>query len=106
MNNAFGEPWIIRHTNYFSDPGAGPDELLNDATEWLHYAYNSLKLLAELVDERGSIDVHRLPIMLEGIAAFVDMGTRCATQAHMRMQWQQVRAAIDRPTDYRRQSLL
>ena len=93
MNNAFGEPWIIRHTNYFSDPGAGPDELLNDATEWLHYAHNSLKLLAELVDERGSIDVHRLPIMLEGIAAFVDMGTRCATQAHMRMQWQQARAA-------------
>ena len=100
MNNAFGEPWIIRHTNYYSDPGAGPDELLNDATEWLHYAYNSLKLLAELVDERGSIDVHRLPIMLEGIAAFVDMGTRCATQAHMRMQWQQVRAATGhRPAD-------
>ncbi|MEV8521611.1 hypothetical protein ABZR86_17595 [Dyella marensis] len=95
MNNVFGEPWIIRHTNYFSDPSAGPDELLNDATEWLHYAYNSLKLLAELVDERSSIDVHRLPIMLEGIAAFVDMGTRCATQAHMRMRWQQVRAKTE-----------
>jgi len=89
MNNVFGEPWIIRHTSYFSDPAAGPDELLNDATEWLHYAYNSLKLLAELVDERGSIDAHRLPIMLDGIAAFVEMGTRCATQAHLRMQWQQ-----------------
>jgi len=75
MNNVFGEPWIIRHTSYFSDPAAGPDELLNDATEWLHYAYNSLKLLAELVDERGSIDAHRLPIMLDGIAAFVEMGT-------------------------------
>ena len=90
MNNVFGEPWIIRHTNYFSDPSAGPDELLNDATEWLHYAYNSLKLLTELVDERGSIDVHRLPIMLEGVAAFVEMGSRCATQAHLRMQWERV----------------
>jgi len=64
-NHVFGEPWIIRHTNYFSDPGAGPDELLNDATEWLQYAYNAVKVLAELVHERGSVDVHRLPIMLE-----------------------------------------
>ena len=63
MNNVFGEPWIIRHTNYFSDPAAGPDELLNDATEWLHYAYNTIKLLAELAHERGSVDAHRLPIM-------------------------------------------
>ena len=31
----FGEPWIIRHTTYFSDPDASPDALLNDATEWL-----------------------------------------------------------------------
>jgi hypothetical protein len=95
-NHVFGEPWIIRHTNYFSDPSAGPDELLNDATEWLQYAYNAVKLLAELVHERGSVDVHRLPIMLEGIAAFVEMGTRCVTQAHMRMQWQSVREGAER----------
>ena len=88
MNNVFGEPWIIRHTRYFSDPKAEPDELLNDATEWLQYAYNAIKLLAELVHERGSIDAHRLPIMLDGIAAFIEMGTRCATQAHLRLQWQ------------------
>ena len=96
MHNAFGEPWITRHANYYSDPGAGADELLNDATEWLQYAYNALKLLAELVDERGSIDTHRLPIMLEGIAAFVEMGTRCAAQAHLRMQWQ-VQAEVELP---------
>ena len=95
MNNAFGEPWIIRHTSYFSDPRAEPDDLLNDATEWLQYAYHSLKLLAELVDERGSIDAHRLPIMLEGIAAFVEMGSRCATQGHMGMQWQKMRGMAD-----------
>jgi len=97
MNNVFGEPWIIRHTSYFSDPRAEPDELLNDATEWLQYAYNSLKLLAELVDERDSVDAHRLPIMLEGIASFVEMGSRCATQAHLRMQWQKVREESARP---------
>ena len=96
MNHVYGEPWIIRHASYFSDPAAGPDELLNDATEWLQYAYHSLKLLAELVDERGNFDVHRLPVMLEGIAAFVDMGTRCAAQAHLRMQWRQVREEGDR----------
>jgi len=41
------------------------------------------------VHERGSVDAHRLPIMLDGIAAFIEMGTRCATQAHLRLQWQQ-----------------
>jgi len=46
--------------------------------------------------ERKS-DAHRLPIMLEGIAAFIDMGTRCATQAHLRLQWQQVAAEVDLP---------
>lgn len=86
----FGEVWITRHANYFSDPNAGADQLLNDATEWLQYAYNALKLLAELMQERDNIDVQRWPIMLEGIAAFVEMGTRCAAQAHLRMQWRQV----------------
>ena len=96
-NHVLGEPWIIRHTHYFSDPDAGPDELLNDATEWLQYAYNAVKLLAELVHERGQVDAHRLPIMLEGVAAFVEMGTRCATQAHMRMQWERTRGAAGQP---------
>jgi len=94
-NHVFGEPWIIRHTNYFSDPSAGPDELLNDATEWLQYAYNAVKVLAELVHERGSVDVHRLPIMLEGIAAFVEMGSRCAAQAHMRILLRGVREEVE-----------
>lgn len=86
----FGEAWITRHANYFSDPNTGADQLLNDATEWLQYAYNALKLLAELMHDRDNIDVQRWPIMLEGIAAFVEMGTRCAAQAHLRMQWRQV----------------
>ena len=95
--NDFGEPWITRHTTYFSDPEAGPDALLNDATEWLQYAYNALQLLTELVHERGTVDAHRLPIMLESIAAFIDMGTRCATQAHLRMQWQQAQREVELP---------
>ncbi|MGO4703699.1 hypothetical protein, partial [Dyella sp. 2RAB6] len=70
--NDFGDPWISRHAHYFSDPDAGPDALLNDATEWLQYAYNAIQLLAELVDERENIDAQRLPIMLEGISAFID----------------------------------
>jgi len=95
--NDFGEPWIIRHASYFSDPGASPDALLNDATEWLQYAYNALQLLIELVHERGTVDEHRLPIMLEGIGTLIDMGARCAAQAHLRMQWQQVQAEVDLP---------
>ena len=97
MHNEFGEPWITRHANYFSDPNAGPDALLNDATEWLQHAYHALKLLAELVDEHSIVDARRLPIMLEGVAAFLEMGTRCAAQAHLRMQWQQVQAEVELP---------
>ena len=86
--NVFGEPWATRHTNYFSDPNAGPEALLNDATEWLQYAQTCLKVLTELVNERGTPDVRRLTVMLEGVGAFVEMGARCAAQAHLRMQMQ------------------
>ena len=95
MHNEFGEPWITRHANYFSDPNAGPDALLNDATEWLQYAYHALQLLAELTHERGTVDTQRLPIMLDGIAALIDMGMRCAAQAHLRLQWQQVQGEVE-----------
>ncbi|GAA0698545.1 hypothetical protein FHW84_003059 [Dyella sp. SG562] len=95
--NMYGEPWITRHTHYYSDPDAGPDALLNDATEWLAYAHVSLQFLSERVHERGGADARRLPIMLDGIAALIDMGARCAAQAHLRMQWEQVRDAAEHP---------
>jgi len=87
MDTVFGEPWIVRHAIYYTDPEAGPDALLNDATEWLQYACSSVRLLAELVREGGEVDADRLPVMLEGIGVFIDMGMRCAVQAHLRMQW-------------------
>ncbi|WNL48071.1 hypothetical protein RKE25_10755 [Dyella sp. BiH032] len=94
--NVYGEPWTTRHTHYFSDPDASPEALLNDATEWLQYAHSSLQVLTELVQERGTPDAQRLTTMLEGVCAFIDMGTRCATQAHLRMQWLQVREGATR----------
>jgi hypothetical protein len=97
LMDIFGEAWITRHVDYFSDPEAGPDALLNDATEWLHYAHNAIRLLAELGDEHGSVNTPRLRVMLESIAAFIEMGTRCATQAHLRMQWLQVRSEAAQP---------
>jgi hypothetical protein len=90
--NLFGEPWTTRHTRYFSDPDAGAEALLNDATEWLQYAHNNIRMLTELVHERGIPDKRRLTVMLDGVAAFIDMGTRCAAQAHGRMQVEKVRA--------------
>lgn len=89
--NLFGEPWTTRHTRYFSDPDAGAEALLNDATEWLQYAHNNIRMLTELVHERGIPDARRLTVMLEGIAAFIEMGKRCAAQAHGRLQLEKVR---------------
>ena len=89
--NVYGEPWTTRHTRYFSDPDASPEALLNDATEWLHYAHSCLQILTELINERGNPEPHRLTVMLDGIGAFMEMGTRCAAQAHLRMQLEQVR---------------
>ena len=94
--HVFGEPWMTRNADYFSDPGAGPEALLNDATEWLQYAHHQVQLLTELTHECGSPEQRRLAVMLEGIAAFIEMGTRCAAQAHLRMQWQQVREGAER----------
>lgn len=67
----------------------GPTALPRPPIPWPQYAYNAVKMLAELVHERGSVDAQRLPVTLEGIAAFIEMGIRCATQAHLRMHWQQ-----------------
>lgn len=92
--NAFGEPWTTRHVHYFSHPDAGPEALLNDATEWLQYARHNLQMLTELVNERGVPDVRRLTVMLEGIGAFMEMGVRCAAQGHLRMQLEQVRERL------------
>lgn len=94
--SVFGEPWTTRHTRYFSDPDAGPEALLNDATEWLQYARNNLQMLTELINERGNPEPYRLTVMLEGIDAFMEMGTRCAAQAHLRMQWQQIKEGMAR----------
>ena len=94
--NVFGEPWTTRHTRYFSDPDAGPEALLNDATEWLQYARSNLRMLTELINERGVPDVQRLTVMLDGIGAFMEMGARCAAQAHLRMQWQKVKQGAAR----------
>jgi hypothetical protein len=90
MNSVLGEAWIVRHAAYYSDPEAGPDALLNDATEWLQYAYCSIQVLAELVRERGNVDARQVPVVLEGVGVFIDMGMRCAAQAHLRMQWEEV----------------
>jgi len=95
--DVYGEAWLSRHVDYFSDPEAGPDALLNDATEWLHFAHNAIRLLAELADEQGSLSTQRLPVMLESIATFIEMGTRCATQAHLRMQWLQIKSEVAQP---------
>ena len=67
---------------------------MNDATEWLQYARSNLRMLTELVNERGVPDVQRLTVMLEGIGAFMEMGTRCAAQAHLRMQVEQMREKV------------
>ena len=89
--NLSGEPWITRHTHYYADPDATPEALLNDATEWLQYAHHAIELLAELIHERGSPDERRLPIMLDGIAALIEVGTRCVVLAHGRVQVEQER---------------
>ena len=94
----YGEPWIVRNAVYYSDPEAGPDALLNDATEWLQYAYHSIRVLADLVQEDRDIDTKRLPVMLEGIGVFIDMGARCAAQAHLRMQWLEVQEEPENPS--------
>jgi hypothetical protein len=94
--NVFGEPWTTRHTRYFSDPDAGPEALLNDATEWLQYARHNLRMLTELVNERGVPDVQRLTVMLDGIGAFMEMGTRCAAQAHLRLQLEKAKRGAAR----------
>ena len=52
MNDVFGEAWVSRHANYYSDPDAGPDALLNDATEWLVRPRFRRHLIVSIEDRR------------------------------------------------------
>ena len=92
--NPSGEPWITRHTNYYADPEATTEALLNDATEWLQYAHNAIQLLAELLQERGDPDERKLPVMLDGIAALIEMGMRGVVLAHGKVQVEQERGCV------------
>jgi len=51
-----------------------------------------IQLLAELLYERGSPDERKLPIMLDGIATLIEMGTRCVVLTHERVQVEQERS--------------
>lgn len=95
--DVFGEPWTTRHARYFADPQAGAEALLNDASEWLQYAQTNLRVLIELVNERGAPDVRRLTVVLEGVGAFIEMGACSAGQAHMRVQLEKVRQGMRSP---------
>ena len=88
-----------RNANYYADPNASPHALLGDATEWLQYARHSIGLLAELIDETDELDHHRLSISLEGIAAMTAMGMRCAALAQARLQWMELKEAMESAPD-------
>ena len=92
--NLFGERWLSRNADYYADPNASPHDLLSDATEWLQYARHTIRLLADLVDEADELDKHHLSISLEGVAAMIAMGIRCAALAQGRLQWMELRDAL------------
>lgn len=97
--NLLGERWLTRNADYYADPDASPHALLSDATEWLQYARHTTGLLADLIDEADELDTHRLSITLEGVAAITDMGMRCAVLAQARLQWIEIREAMDQSAD-------
>ncbi|MGO4702246.1 hypothetical protein [Dyella sp. 2RAB6] len=87
--STLGEPWLTRHTHYYADPEATATDLLNDATEWLQYARHTTALLAELIDDADSVDESHLAVTMGGVSALVELGMRCAIQAHGKLLWQQ-----------------
>ena len=90
--STLGEPWLIRHATYYASPEATTTELLNDATEWLQYARNTVALFGELIEDAGEVDESRLAVALRGVSALIELGTQCAMQAHAQLQWQQADA--------------
>ena len=97
--NLFGERWLTRNVDYYADPNASPHDLLNDANEWLQYARHTIRSLANLIDEADGLDNHSLSISLEGIAAITAMGMRCAALAQARLQWMELREAMEANPD-------
>jgi len=79
------------HTN----PDATSHDLLNEATEWLQYAYAMTSMLSEIVsaaDVENIVSHPRLAAALDGIGAMTNLGMLCAAEAHTRMCWEQAMA--------------
>ena len=72
------------------DTEANADTLLNDATEWLHYAQGLTDLLVESMEEAELPNRRRMTLALGAIGTLLNMGVQCAAQAHAKMQWDKI----------------
>jgi hypothetical protein len=80
-------PHVVRRVSAYIDPQASPHDLLNEATEWLQYSRGLTDLLADFVEEADAVDMRKVALSLEAIAAMLHIGVRCTTEAHARMSW-------------------
>ena len=77
------------------NPDATVHDLMNGVTEWLQYAKSITHLLAEVIDEADDLKRKDLGIALEAIEEAMRKCIDCATHAHTRMVWEQLRSGPD-----------
>lgn len=78
---------------YHASPDVPAHDLLNEATEWMHYAKCVTSLLSDLTHEADAIDCAKLSLGLDGISALMHMALQCTAQAHASLIREQARAA-------------
>ena len=77
------------------NPEATVQDLMNGVTEWLQYAKGITHLLSEHIDEADDLKRKDLSIALEATEEAMHRCLDCATHAHMRMVWEQLRSEPD-----------
>ena len=77
------------------NPDATIHDLMNGVTEWLQYAKGISRLLAELIDEADEVKCKEVAMAFEAIEMLMRRALDCASCAHTRMVWEQLRSEPD-----------
>jgi hypothetical protein len=86
------EAWISLNANYYIGPACHPGKLLDDASLLLDGAQGITHSLSELLSQGTDVNPGDLANALWGASALIEMGQRCAQEAHGRLM--KMRTAI------------
>ena len=73
------------NVNYFADPSAHADALLDDASLWFGYAQGITRALGDALIDGETITHSDLSSAMHGVTSLITMGMGCTQHAHRQL---------------------